>query len=127
MVSAIFDSLPSHISWSVLNQSNMALAGSFGKENDGSFSTIFILTAHHREKNTSNKTTATINDKLFESFTNTKDVVETASKKRNEEAFKIYTFEDLTKPELSLKLAKFETEFMKRRDCKRNSLARASI
>ena len=62
MASIIFDSIPSNVSCSILNHSNMALAGSLIDETVGTHPTIVIIT--HQEKKLSSAP-ASVNDKII--------------------------------------------------------------
>ena len=110
MASIIFDCIPSNVSCSIVNHSNMALAGSLVEETGGNHPTIVIVT--HRETKALSAATS-VNDKIFESLismANSDDTTE-GSKRRKYNGIKIHTFKDLSEPELSVQLAKLKTEF----------------
>ena len=116
MASIIFDSIPSNVSCSIVNHSNMALAGSLIDETVGTHPTIVIIT--HQEKKLSSAA-ASVNDKIFESLmsmSNSKDNVQ-GSKRRKSDSFAIHTFQDISEPELSIQLARLKTEFRRRGSC----------
>ena len=116
MASLIFDSIPSNVSCSIVNHSNMALAGSLIDETVGNHPTILIIT--HQEKTLSSPA-ASVNDKNFESLismSNSKDTVQ-GSKRTKSDSFAIHTFQDISEPELSIQLARLKTEFRRRGSC----------
>ena len=116
MASIIIDSIPSSVSCSIVNHSNMALAGSLIDETVGTHPTIVIIT--HQEKKLSSAA-ASVNDKIFESLmsmSNSKDTGQ-GSKRRKSDSFAIHTFQDMSEPELSTQLARLKTESRRRGSC----------
>ena len=110
MASIIFDSIPSNVSCSIVNHSNMALAGSLIDETVGTHPTIVIIT--HQEKTLSSA--AAFESQM--SMSNSKDT-EQGSKRRISDSFAIHTFQDISEPELSTQLATLKTEFRRRGSC----------
>ena len=116
MASIIFDSIPSNVSCSIVNHSNMALAGSLIDETVGNHPTILIIT--HQEKKLSSAA-ASVNDKIFDSLmsmSNSKNTVQ-GSKRRKSDSFAIHTFQDISETELLTQLARLKTEFRRRGSC----------
>ena len=116
MASIIFDSIPSNVSCSIVNHSNMALAGSLIDETVENHPTIVIIT--YEEKKLSSAASS-VNDKIFESLmsmSNPRDTIQ-KSKRRKSDSCAIHTLPDISEPELSIQLAKLKTEFRRRGSC----------
>ena len=116
MASIIFDFIPSNVSCSIMNHSNMALAGSLIDETGENQPTIVIIT--HQEKKLSSAA-ASVNYKIFESLmsmSNSKDTVQ-GSNRRKSDTLANHTFQDISEPELSTQIARLKTEFRRRGSC----------
>ena len=116
MASIIFDFIPSNVSCSIMNHSNMALAGSLIDETGENQPTIVIIT--HQEKKLSSAA-ASVNYKIFESLmsmSNSKDTVQGLNRRKSD-TFAIHTFQNISEPELSTQIARLKTEFRRRDSC----------
>ena len=116
MASIIFDSIPSNVSCSIANHSNIALAGSLIDETVGNHPAFLIIT--HQENKLSSSA-ASVNDKIFESLmsmSNPRDTIQ-KSKRRKSDSCAIHTLPDISEPELSTQLARLKTEFRRRGSC----------